>query len=114
LQQRKLCDYKNESMYSVCKLFCVCHYKKLQVIFINCKKKPEQCVFATILRAWLQPEVICGCTMAGVFVVEVVWLFGYLWLQIWVMCNCNSRVSCDCKKRHAQCFCFATTFLCCH
>jgi hypothetical protein len=65
-------------MYSVCKLFCVCHYKKLQVIWYKLQKKPEQCVFATILRACWQPEVICGCTMARVCVVEVAWLFGYL------------------------------------
>jgi hypothetical protein len=32
--------------------FHVCHYKKqLQVIWYKLQKKPEQCVFATVLRA---------------------------------------------------------------
>jgi hypothetical protein len=31
--------------------FCVCHYKKLQVIWYKLQTKPEQCVFATVLRA---------------------------------------------------------------
>jgi hypothetical protein len=73
---------KTKSMYSVCKLFCVCHCKTLQVIFMIAKK-PKQCVFATIFRAWLQPEVICGCTTA-----ESVWLnlLGYL-----VIYDCKPR-----------------------
>jgi hypothetical protein len=41
------------------------------------EKRPEQCVFATILRALLQPEVICGCNMT-LCVVKATWLFGYL------------------------------------
>jgi hypothetical protein len=51
LQQQGHCDFKN---------YFVCHCKHY-LLFYDCKKRPEQCVFATILRAWLQPEVICGC-----------------------------------------------------
>jgi hypothetical protein len=98
-------------------LFCDCNNRKTMTTktkactmfanyFVCVITKNCRFVFATILRAWVQPEVICGRTMAGVCVVEVAWLFGYLWLQVWVVCNCNSKVSCDCKKRHAQCFRF--------
>jgi hypothetical protein len=31
------------------------------VIFMIAKKELNQCVIATILRAWLQQEIICGC-----------------------------------------------------
>jgi hypothetical protein len=45
-------------------------------------------VFAAILRAWLQPEVICGCNMT-VSVLKTTCLFCYLWLQAWIVCVCN-------------------------
>jgi hypothetical protein len=45
------------------------------LVIYDCKKKPEQVVFATILCVCLHPEVICGCNMT-----ESVWLklLGYL------------------------------------
>jgi hypothetical protein len=46
----------------------MCHCKH-RWQFYDCKKKGlNQCVFATILHVWLQPEVICGCSMT-----ESVW-----------------------------------------
>jgi hypothetical protein len=36
--------------------------------FMIAKKSLNQCVVATILRVWLQPEVICGCNIT-----ESVW-----------------------------------------
>jgi hypothetical protein len=40
-------------------ILCVSLQKLLDILWLQ-KKKTEQCVFATILRAWLQPEVFCG------------------------------------------------------
>jgi hypothetical protein len=39
-------------------ILCVSLQKLLVILLLQ--KRTEQCVFATILRAWLQPQVICG------------------------------------------------------
>jgi hypothetical protein len=46
------------------KLFTVCHCKNLLVYFCDCKKEKEklnQCVIATIWRAWLQTRSYVCC-----------------------------------------------------
>jgi hypothetical protein len=67
-----------KSMHDVClQLFCVCHCKHCW-LFYDCKKKYEQCVFATIFACviatrsylWLQPDCV--------YVVKTTWLFCYL------------------------------------
>jgi hypothetical protein len=64
----------NKSMHSVFENYFVCDCKHCW-LFYDCKKKPEQCAFATILRVWLQPEVICACNMTVSMWLK---LFGYL------------------------------------
>jgi hypothetical protein len=44
-----------------CKLFLCVSLQTLLVVLWLQKKSLNQCVIATILRVWLQPEVICGC-----------------------------------------------------
>jgi hypothetical protein len=53
------------------------------------KEKLNQCVIATIWRAWLQPVVMCGCkkkTWLCLCGWKATWLFG-IWLQAWVVCD---------------------------
>jgi hypothetical protein len=86
------------SMLIVC--FCNLWLKTPQLNFVlvsDCtnvwlqkrKRKPNQCVIATIWRAWLQPGVMCGCkkkTWLCLCGWKATWLFG-IWLQAWVMCD---------------------------
>jgi hypothetical protein len=53
----------------------VCVIAKIAGYFMIAKKELNQFFIETILRVWLQPEVICGCIMT-----ESVWLkiLGYL------------------------------------
>jgi hypothetical protein len=71
---RVVCDWKNYFM---------CVIAKTVGYFMIAKKELNQFVIATILRVWLQPEVICGCIMT-----ESVWLklLGYL-----VIYDCKSK-----------------------
>jgi hypothetical protein len=39
------------------------------------------CVIATQSYLWLQHDCVC--------VVKATWLFSYLWLQAWIVCDCN-------------------------
>jgi hypothetical protein len=68
------------------------------VIFMIAKKQElNQCVITTILRAWLQQEVICGCKPLTVYVVEIYLVICYMiaslcsvWLQkLFCVCDCN-------------------------
>jgi hypothetical protein len=76
------------------KLFCVCDCKNCWLfLWLQKKKEPNQCVIATILRACLQPGVMCGCKiwlcLCGW---KATWLFG-IWLQAWVVCDCKTAGS---------------------
>jgi hypothetical protein len=83
------------------KLFKVCDCKNFWFISVTAKKKKKelnQCVIATIWRAWLQPGVMCGCKKIWLCLCgwKTTWLFG-IWLQVWVVCDCKTKV-CDCKN----------------
>jgi hypothetical protein len=82
LQQKVRCDCKTKSMHSVFATYFVCVITNTAGYFMI-EKSLNQCVFATILRAWLQPEVNCGCNMT-----VSVWLklLGYL-----VIYDCKSE-----------------------
>jgi hypothetical protein len=50
------------------------------------KQELDQCVITTILRAWLQQEVICGCKPLTVCVVEIA--------SLGVVCDCKNYFVC--------------------
>jgi hypothetical protein len=112
LQAWVVCDCNSRVVCDCEKLFCVCHCKH-SWLFLDCKKKElNQSVITTILRAWLQPEVICGCKtwlclcswkILGYFV-WVIASLGSVWLQ-------NSMVVCDCKKLFCLCDCNQKLFV---
>jgi hypothetical protein len=76
LQAWVVCD-SNIRFFVIAKYF-VCVIANTAGYFMIAKKRPEQCVFETILRAWLQPEVICDCNMTLSMWLKATWLFSYL------------------------------------
>jgi hypothetical protein len=107
---------QNSKVVYGCKNYFLCVIAKTAGYYYDCRKKElNQCVFATILRAWLQPEVICGCkTWLCLCGWKATWLFG-IWLQAWVVCDCKNYFVCviantagyfmTAKKPEAVCDC---------
>jgi hypothetical protein len=90
LQQQVHCDCKKPWIVCLCNYF-VCVIANIVMVILWLQKKDwTVCVCNYVVCAWLQPEAIYGCNMT-VCVVKTTWLFGYLWLQAWVVCDCNSR-----------------------
>jgi hypothetical protein len=119
LQQLGRCDWKKHAQCFVLQLFCVCHCKHSHGTFCDCKKRLNSvclqlfcvCVIATQTYLWLQHDCVC--------VVKATWLFGYLWLQAWVVCDCKSRFVVIAKKhahkKNMHCVFFFKLFFCvCH
>jgi hypothetical protein len=69
---------------------CSVWLQNLLVYFCDCKKEKEklnQCVIATLWRAWLQPGVMCVAkreTWLCLCACKATWLFRK-WLQAWVV-----------------------------
>jgi hypothetical protein len=73
-----------------CKNYFVCVIAKTVGYFVIAKKNWTS-VFATIFRAWLQPEKLSVVAKPDcVCVVGATWLFGE-WLQAWVVCDCKRQ-----------------------
>jgi hypothetical protein len=71
----------------------VCDCKICWFISVTAKKENEklnQCVIATIWRAWLQTRsyVCCKNTWHCLCACKATWLFR-IWLQAWVVCHCK-------------------------
>jgi hypothetical protein len=121
LQSWVVCDWKIAGSFVIAKTILCVSLQTLLVILWLQKKELNQWVFATILCAWLQPEVICGCkTLLCLCGWEATWLFG-IWLQkknwtsVWLqlfcvrdcktwLCPCGSKLLgylvYDCKKKN--------------
>jgi hypothetical protein len=74
-----------------CKLFlCVSLQTVLVILWLQKNLEPVcdcnyfACVIATRSYLWLHHDWVC--------VVKATWLFGYLWLQAWVVCDCKQQV----------------------
>jgi hypothetical protein len=81
LQAWVMCEMATAGSFVIAKtILCVSLQTHMVILWLR-KKGLNQCVVATILRVWLQPEVICGCNMTESVWLKATWLFGYLWLQ---------------------------------
>jgi hypothetical protein len=106
------CDCK-KSMHNILflQLFLCVSLQTQMLFFMIAKKKREQCVIVTIL-------CVCDCNQNLYVVANLivsVWLkllvcFCYLWLQAWVVCDCNSGVIVTTKRK--ACTVFANYFVC--
>jgi hypothetical protein len=99
-----LCSWKTTWLFGIwLQAWVVCDCKNCWFISVlqKIKKELNQCVIATIWRAWLQPGVMCGCkTWLCLCGWKATWLFG-IWLQAWVVCDCKNCwfISVTAKKK---------------
>jgi hypothetical protein len=89
------CDWK-KSMHNV--LFCnyfMCVIANTDGNFMIAKK--------SLNSMWLQLFCVCGWNMTVSVWLKLLGYFGYLWLEAWIVCDCNSRFVVIAKRNWTVC-----------